>query len=259
MHKQIFFSGCDSSYWKKYGVPFVKSFKHFNQDSQIFIQLFNPDKDDLKVIKSLPCNFDVFYFDKLYIKELTRLHIDLYENKADADLRLKLKTGMKFSEKNYNYTDLYDKMQHLMTFSVFASNRFIKLQEIWNGSVPIAAYDIDSICQQEISIQSMLFNYNSGCLNVKGDRFVVSLVAFQKEKTFLNEWATSLQNCFKSNSVYGFMDQDTFTILASKHKVKKIDRLYCDHTKKAGTSKVVTGKGHTKWSDSFNKQLLLWQ
>ena len=47
------FTGGDSKYWKQYGKSFVKSFKHFNPNTDIFVQIFNPDSDDINELNSL--------------------------------------------------------------------------------------------------------------------------------------------------------------------------------------------------------------
>lgn len=253
------FTGCDSAYWKQYGKSFVKSFQHFNVDKEIFIQIFNPDQSDLDELNTLGCNYNATTISTDYINQLVDAHIKIFENNSDEVLRNQLKNGMKFSEKNYGYTTLEEKMQHLITFSVYASHRFIKMSELWNGKNPIAAYDIDTICRGNINIDSMLKNNDSGCLAVKGDRFVVSLVAFRNNSQLLREWASTLQDKFNENKVYGFLDQDTFVNLSNRYNVTRIDRIYCDHTKKSQGSYVITGKGTNKWTDSFKKEMSYWK
>lgn len=257
--KEIIFSGCDSVYWKKYGETFVKSFAHYNPEKEIFIQLFNPDKDDLRQIKNLPCKFDAYTFEENFIISLVNKHIEYFNNNTNKIIKNRLKTGMKFAEKNFGYTKLFDKMKQQLTFSTFACYRFIKMLDIWNGKVPIIAYDIDTLCQSQLHIDNILGTSNNGCLTVKGNRFVISLVAFQNNNVFLKTWTSKLLKAFEENEVYGFLDQDKFIETSFEYPVTPISRIYCDHTKKASKSKVFTGKGKTKWGDKFVNAQKLWQ
>tara|TARA_B110000503_G_C7157301_1_gene417890 strand:- start:728 stop:1513 length:786 start_codon:yes stop_codon:yes gene_type:complete len=252
------FTGGDSKYWKQYGKSFVKSFKHFNPNTDVFIQIFNPDSNDLAELNSLDCKYKVETIDQSYIDRLTNAHLNIFSNNLDEDLKSKLNFGMKFSEKNYGFVTLEDKMRHLITFAVYASFRFIRLAELWDGKNPVAAYDMDTICQSEINIDEMLGLNDAGCLSVKGDRLVVSLVAFRNNNQLLAEWGASLQHSFNSNRVYGFLDQDTFIHCAANYNITPIDKKFCDHTKKSNNACVITGKGNTKWSERFQIAQSRW-
>lgn len=253
------FTGCDSNYWKQYGKSFVKSFKHYNPDKDIFVQIFNPDDNDVKELTNIGCNYQIEILETSYIDDLVNVHVDKFQKNTNEDLKSKLKHGMSFSEKNYGYTTLEDKMRHLITFATYASFRFIRLSELWNGINPIAAYDIDTICNASVNINEMLDNNDSGCLSVKGDRYVVSLVAFRNHSQLLKEWGASLKESFLNKEVYGFLDQDTFVELSKKYNVTHIDRVYCDHTKKSHSSCVMTGKGTTKFTDNFKQAVEHWK
>lgn len=252
------FTGGDSKYWKQYGKSFVKSFQHYNPDKEIFVQIFNPDQDDINELISLNCKYQIENIDPYYIENLVNEHVDIYENNTDEDLRSKLKHGMTFSEKNYGFITLQDKMKHLITFSVYASFRFIRLSELWSGINPIAAYDMDTICKSSIDIDKMLEKNDAGCLSVKGGRFVVSLVAFRNNCNMLKEWGAELKQNFDNKKVYGFLDQDTFVQLSKKYQVTPIDKKFCDHTKKTYNSYAITGKGTAKWSDNFLSEQNKW-
>ena len=252
------FTGGDSKYWKQYGKSFVKSFKHFNPDTDVLIQVFNPDSDDIAELNSLDCKYTIENIEQSYIDDLVNAHIDVYTNNTNPQLKAQLKTGMKFSEKNYGFVTLEDKMRHLITFAIYASFRFIRLAELWDGKNPIAAYDMDTVCQGSIDIDEMLGENDAGCLEVKGNRLVVSLVAFRNNNQLLSEWGNSLQQSFNNKAVYGFLDQNTFIECASKYTVTSIPRMYCDHTKKSHSSKVLTGKGHSKWGSVFQLAQSRW-
>ena len=252
------FTGGDSRYWKQYGRSFVRSFMHYNSDKDIFVQIFNPDEADIADLNSLGCKYNIENIDQEYIDKLTQSHLDIFVNDKDPILKAKLKNGMKFSEKNYGHTSLEDKMKHLMTFAVYASFRFVRLSELWSGKNPIAAYDMDTICQAKIDIDDMLKDNDAGCLAVKGNRFVVSLVAFNNNSPLLRDWGDMLKHKFSNNSVYGFLDQDCFIECSKNHNLTPIDRKYCDHTKKSNQSLVLTGKGNAKWSDRFQAAQSRW-
>lgn len=253
------FTGGDSKYWKQYGKSFVKSFKHYNLDKDIFVQIFNPDSNDIAELDSLDCKYSVETIDQSYIDNLINAHLNIFKNNSNEDLKSKLKHGMSFSEKNYGFVTLEDKMKNLITFSVYASFRFIRLSELWNGSNPVVAYDMDTVCKANFDINKMLGNNDSGCLSVKGDRYVVSLVAFRNHSQLLKEWGASLKESFLNKEVYGFLDQDTFVELSKKYNVTHIDRVYCDHTKKSHSSFVMTGKGTTKFTDNFKQAVEHWK
>ena len=252
------FTGGDSKYWKQYGKSFVKSFKYYNSDKDIFVQIFNPDSNDIAELNSLGCKYNIETIDQSYIDTLTNTHLNIYNNNLDGDLKSKLNFGMKFSEENYGIVGLEDKMHHLITFAVYASFRFIRLAELWDGKNPVAAYDMDTVCQAKINIDNMLGTNDAGCLAVKGDRLVVSLVAFRNNNQLLSDWGNSLQQSFNNNSVYGFLDQDTFIHFAKKYNVTHIDKKFCDHTKKSNDAYVITGKGTTKWSERFQLAQRRW-
>ena len=256
INQPTIFTGCDSKYWKTYGTSFVKSFKFYNPDTQVHIHIINPDDQDLELIKKLPCSFthenvNQSSIDELSISALKYLSNELY----DPDYKSFVKFGLKFC----NQETVEEKVNHLMTFSTFAMSRFIKLSELWSGDHPIAAYDIDTICKGPVSISKMLGNNNAGCLSVKGDRFVVSLVAFNNKCKLLQEWGSILQTAFDNKKVYGFLDQDTFVNLSNKYSVTRIERKYCDHTNKSKDSLVMTGKGSTKTSDIFINEKNKWK
>lgn len=245
------FTGGDSKYWKQYGKSFVRSFQHHNLDKDIFVQIFNPDNNDIAELNALGCKYTVENINQSYINQLTDKHLDIFNNNTNLELRAHLKNGMKFSEKNYGRITLEDKMQHLITFAVYASFRFIRLAELWDGNNPVAAYDMDTVCQSYIDINKMLGTNDAGCLAVKGDRLVVSLVAFRNNHQLLTDWGNSLQQSFNNNEVYGFLDQNTFIKHSQNYSITHIDKIYCDHTKKASSSYVITGKGNSKWGESF--------
>jgi hypothetical protein len=258
-NKDIVFSGCDSRYWKKYGKSFVKSFQHYNPNKTVSIQIFNPDKQDIDDLKSLKCEFTPEIISQSYIKELTDKNIQIFNDGSDSIHRARLKNGMKFSEKNYGYVSLEDKMSHLMTFATYASYRFIRASELWNGDNAIALFDIDSICMKPFNFDNMLGNKDAGCLAVKGDRLVVSLTAFRNNSKLLKDWGNSLRESFNSGLVYGFLDQDTFIQKSKSYDIKHIGREFCDHTKKAVNSAyVMTGKGTTKFGSLFETEQRKW-
>jgi hypothetical protein len=105
----------------------------------------------------------------------------------------------------------------------------------------------------------MLNNKDAGCLSVKGNRFVVSLAAFQNSSNLLYKWGDELKQSLENNKIWGFLDQDTFVKLSNEFIVHPIDRKFCDHTSKNKNSLVVTGKGQTKYSDSFQEEIKKWQ
>lgn len=257
MKDQIFFTGCDSKYWKQYGVSFVKSFKFYNPLSTVHIHLINPDTDDLEQINNLPCEFSYEHLPEGYIDDLVESSYKfLTDEIVDTEYKSFLKFGLKFCTK---YENVKDNLKDLMTFSVFAMKRFIKLSTLWNGQTPIAAYDIDTICKSPINITKMLNGKSEGCLVVKGDRFVVSLVAFSNNSKMLKEWGNFLEGKLNEKKVYGFLDQDSFVDLSKNYTVEKIPRIFCDHTKKSIGSYVMTGKGDTKYSDLFKKEQSKWR
>jgi hypothetical protein len=154
--------------------------------------------------------------------------------------------------------DMHGKLLKLMRFTKFASTRFIRLSEMWTGQYPVLAYDMDTICQGTIPFDKVFNNTDQGCLRVKGDRFVVSLVSFRNNSPMLKDWGDSLRASFETKKVHGFLDQDTFVGLSSKYSVTHIDRNYCDSTAKSVHSLVVTAKGAMKEQASFLDQVAKW-
>jgi len=256
--KTTIFKGGDSNYWKQYGKSFVRSFKHYNPDKDVFVQIFNPDSNDIAELDSLDCKYSIENIEQSYIEDLINEHVSAYTNNTDPQLKAHLKTGMKFSEKNYGFVTLEDKMRHLITFAIYASFRFIKLAELWDGKNPVAAYDMDTVCRQSIDINEMLRENDAGCLSVKGNRLVVSLVAFRNNCQLLSDWGNTLKQNFENKTVYGFLDQDTFIKNSAKYSITHIDRVFCDHTKKASSAYVITGKGSSKWSELFLAEQQKW-
>jgi len=250
------FSGCDSIYWRRYGKSFVKSFKHFNPDKNIHIHLCNPEQKDIDEISSLSCNFSIQYISQETLKKSANISKKyVLDELKDEDLKSKIKFSLKFftegsdDEKHYNQ----------IKFIHFACSRFIKLSEIWNGEYPVAAYDIDSICKAPIHFSDMLKNQSEGCLKIKGNRFVVSLTAFQHSSKMLREWGEQLKESFKEEKLWGFLDQDTFVDLSKKYNVLGIEKKFCDHTAKNQMSSVITGKGQTKYTDFFKQEIDKWK
>ena len=86
------FTGGDSKYWKQYGKSFVKSIKHFNPDTEVFIQVFNPDSDDIAELDSLDCKYTIENIEQSYIDDLVNAHIDVYTNNTNPQLKAHLKT-----------------------------------------------------------------------------------------------------------------------------------------------------------------------
>ena len=249
------FTGGDSKYWKKYGKVFVRSFNHYNPDKTIHVHIINPDDNDIEDLKLLPCNYTTDFIDEIYINDLCLESIKYLENPHIDELhKQKLKHGLSFC----NEETLVEKMKHLMTFSVYACNRFITLSKLWTGNHPVAAYDMDTICKGTIDINKMLGTNDCGCLSVKGNRFVVSLVAFRNKNTLLTDWGNSLTNSFTSKKVYGFLDQDTFVEKSKLYNTTHIDKIFCDHTKKSDSALVMTGKGAAKISDRFYIESKKW-
>ena len=251
------FTGCDSTYWKKYGKSFVNSFKKYNPDKIIHIHLCNPTQDDLNEISTLPCNYSVQLISDKTILKTKDIIKDYIDNKiTDSEF---IRSNLKFSLKFFKNESLDDRAFDQSRFIHFACSRFIALSDYWTGDHPVAAYDIDSICRGSISFDEMLNNKDAGCLSVKGDRFVVSLVAFQNSSNLLYKWGDELKTSLENNKIWGFLDQDTFVKLSNEFVVNLIDRKFCDHTSKNKNSFVITGKGETKYSDSFQEEIKKWQ
>jgi hypothetical protein len=255
MINQLFYTGCDSKYWKTYGISFVNSFNFFNPMSKIHIHLINPDESDLQTISKLPCSYSTENLSDNYIDDQIESASNFLNNNKDINYSSDIKSGLKFCTKHEKEKD---NLRDLITFSVFAIKRFVNLPKIINSFDYIAAYDIDTICKSKIDISAMLNGKNQGCLNVKGDRFVVSLVAFNKQSEMLMHWASILEHRLNEKKIYGFLDQDSFVNLSNSYDVEKISRIYCDHTNKSRNSFVMTGKGQTKYSDLFKNEQSKW-
>lgn len=257
INQPTIFTGCDSTYWQKYGKSFVNSFKKYNPEKVIHIHLCNPTQDDLIEISTLACNYSVQVItDQTLLKTKDKIK-DYVDNKmTDSDF---IRSNIKFSLKFFKNKSLDENAYNLSKFIHFASSRFIALSEYWTGDHPVAAYDIDSICRGHISFDEMLNNKDAGCLSVKGGRFVVSLVAFQNSSNLLFRWGEVLKTSLENNRIWGFLDQDTFVTLTNEFIITPIDRKFCDHTSKNKNSFVITGKGQTKHSDVFQEEIKKWQ
>lgn len=250
------FTGCDSKYWNKFGISFVKSFKFYNPASTVHIHLFNPTDADLIAIDSLPCNYSYEYIDDSFVCELVDNAKRYLNNELDdPEYRSAIKHGLKFCHQD----SLDERLKYLMTFSVFASFRFIRLAEMWDGVNPIAAYDTDTVCKGAIVVNEMLTDADGGCYSHKGTRFVVSLVAFKNNSSFIKAWAGLLQDRFNKKTVYGFLDQDTLVSLSNTQRLDKISGKFCDPGKKSNSSIVITGKGNTKESEIFIQEQNKWK
>lgn len=250
------FTGGDTKFWNRFGKSFVKSFKHFNPDKTVHVHIFDPTDNDLKELESLTCNYSFEYTDQTEIVELVEnAKMSLESVIPDEAHKWQLKSCMKYFD---DIPDMQGKLLKLMKFTKFASTRFIRLSEMWDGNCPVLAYDMDTICMGNINFSGVFKNQNQSCLVVKGGRFVVSLVGFQNNSLMLKEWATHLSKAFETKKVYGFLDQDTFVNLSTIYPVNKVERLYCDHTNKNAHSIVITGKGAMKESEMFLNLVDKW-
>jgi hypothetical protein len=250
------FSGCDSNYWRQYGKSFVNSFKHFNPDKNVHIHLCNPEQQVLDEINSMPCNYSVQYITHDTLKNsanITKKYV--LDELKNEELKSKIKFSLKFFTEGSDDEKYYNQIK----FIYFACSRFIKLSEIWSGEHPVAAYDIDSICKGPIQFSDMLQTRSEGCLSVKGNRFVVSLAAFQQSSKMLRDWGDHLKRSFQEETLWGFLDQDTFVELSKKYNVHPIEKKFCDHTSKNHGALVITGKGQTKYGDFFKQEIDKWK
>jgi hypothetical protein len=164
-----------------------------------------------------------------------------------------------FISKFYKDVSIENACDKTILFSIFAIKRFIQLAKIWDGDGILLSYDIDAVCKGFINTNEVLpITHDVGCLLVKGDRFVISLIGFRNTKIFLNNWIKKITYAFDEKKIYGFLDQDSFTELSSLYPVYKIERKFCDHTSKSRNSLVITGKGQMKHSDLFKNEQLKW-
>jgi len=249
------FTGGDTKFWNRFGKSFVKSFKHFNPDKTIHVHIFDPTESDIAELKALPCNYSIEYTNQDEIDMLVEnARLSLANPTADETHKWQLKPCMKYFE---DIPDMHGKLLKLMRFTKFASTRFIRLSEMWTGEHPVLAYDMDTICQGTIPFENV-FDDDQGCLRVKGDRFVVSLVAFRNNSPMLKEWGDSLKASFETKKVHGFLDQDTFVGLSLRYSVTPIERNYCDSTSKSVNSLVMTAKGAMKEQEMFLSQVTKW-
>lgn len=250
------FTGGDTKFWNRFGKSFVNSFKHFNPDKVIHVHIFDPTDNDIRELEALGCNYSVEYINQTEIDQLVEsAMLALSDQPPDEAHKWQLKPCMKFFE---DIPDMHGKLLKLMKFTRFATGRFIKLSEMWTGKHTVLAYDMDTLCQGTIPFDNVLGNNDQGCLKVKGDRFVVSLVAFKNHSPMLKEWGDSLRKTFETTKVYGFLDQDRFIELSPNYSVTSIDRTYCDSTVKSVHSLVMTAKGSRKEHESFLKQVADW-
>lgn len=252
INSSTIFSGCDSKYWKLYGISFVKSFNYYNPDINIHIHLINPDDTDIASISMLPCTYSKEFISEIEFDTHYQKILKIISNNEDKEYIKKIHSGLKFFESVEYHTAL----KLIIRFSLFAMSRFVQLSKLWTGNYPIIAYDIDSICLGKLDIDDILKNSDSATLMNKKGGCTASLVAFNNNSPLLRNWAKKLEQAIIESKVYGYLDQDLFNQLKNQFGVIKIDSKYCKSGNKKGI--VITGKGNVKHGENFIEEKNKW-
>jgi hypothetical protein len=249
------FTSADSVFFNTYGISFINSFRHFNPTVDIHFHIIDPLSKDILILKSLSCNYSVSYTDEnLKLQTVENLK-NVLTNNTDATLVAGLKSAFRFLT---DMPTLDKKLYKLVYGQNYRSGRFIALNKLWDGQNIILCYDVDTLCSAPISINDILPTYSQGCLDIKG-KFVTSLTAFKDNSQLVRDWGNTLEMYMQHDKIsFGFMDQNTFIKLSNSYSVERIDRYYCNHSKK-GDACVITGKGQTKFGDVFLEKVKVWK
>lgn len=247
------YTSSDTKFFNMYGISFINSFKYFNPTIDIHYHIIDGTSNDLRLLDGLPCNYSTSSTSEDYKKLAVENLSKIWRDEKNEFIILGLKSAFRF----LTQPTLEEKLYHLISGQLYRSGRFIELNKMWTGNYTVLAYDVDTICTKSFNIDDV-FQGNQGCLSVKG-RFVTSLTGFRNNSKLLRDWSEQLDYYVKNYISFGFMDQNTFISKSTNFDTYNIERKYCDHTKKGKTNYVITGKGNTKFNDTFIDKVNLWK
>jgi len=221
-NKPLIYAGSDSTFFKMFGISFVKSFKHFNPEMDILYHIMDPKEEDLELLELLPCEYTVSYTDQNYINEIIEKYKDVKWLLDCSDKNLAIKATW------------------------YRCWRFIEISRIWNSNQLLMIYDVDTVAINKMFdyTNEICNDTDQGCLDVKGNQ-VVSLTAFRNNSRLLKEWGELLEHNINEKIFHPTMDQNIFINCATKYDVQKINLSYCNYSKK-NYGFALTGKGIKK-------------
>lgn len=252
--KPCIYTSADSIFFNLYGEGFINSFSHFNRNVKIHIHIFDPTDTDISKLESLPCDYSIGYIDEQLKLETVENLKYIYQQNTNKKLIAGLKSAFRFRKDQKTLEEKIDKLVHGQNYR---SGRFIALKNLWDGKNLVAAYDIDTICQNKIPLDKILPNNAQGCLSIKG-RFVTSLIAFKNNSKLIADLGNQLENyMFTEKISFGFMDQNTFIECSKKYQMGHIESKFCSPGK-GEDAFVITGKGNKKFNEKFLDKVNLW-
>lgn len=231
------YAACDVKYFDEFGHEFINSIKQ-NTNAGIHIHLFNPRLDQIE------------YCQARHVSVTWELApLSLFESASIAQLETTQLARTVNAMGKGKDSSILERMQK----TYYACARFIRLQELFTGTVPVLELDIDAIVRKSIVETSTDCDFHIHHITGKRARFLAGglwLNSSTRSNEFLKEYARELKSYIERDYLYWGLDQDLLDPIVPKYHYKHLPITYIDWNMHPD-SIVWTAKGARKDLEKF--------
>jgi hypothetical protein len=244
-NKPFIYAACDSEYFDQFGQEFINSIQH-NTKFGTHIHLFNPTAVQLEFCqqKQVSVTYESVPFDLF-----TTISTDRLETKQLERTHTAMKKG--------NDQSLAERLRK----TYYACVRFIRLQEVFDGSTTVFAADIDAIVRSDIPSLSTERDFYIHHITGAKARFLAGglwLNPVAGSSNFLQAYSNQLRVSIEQNYIYWGLDQDVLDPIVPQYCYGNLPISYIDWNMN-DHSQVWTAKGKRKDLEVFKKEKLKYK
>jgi hypothetical protein len=239
------YTACDSKYFDEFGPVLINSTKS-NAKLGVHLHLFNPRQDQIAYClthKDVSVTHETVTDDQFTVAAQRWSTVPGNEvEKSYLDRTLNAMTKGRD-------TDILERMKK----TYYACARFIRLAEIFDGSVPAMSMDVDAVVRSLPNHLPSDHDFYVHQITGKKARILAGgmyLRPTQHTKKFLQEYAMALKKYFEDDYVYWGLDQDLLDKIVPRYNHGQLPLGYIDWNM-SPTSCIWTAKGTRKEAPAF--------
>lgn len=239
------YAACDVNYFDEFGHEFISSIKR-NTTAGIHIHLFNPRQEQIEYCHAQ--NVSVTWEDA---------PLSLFEQAVNTQLEsTQLNRTLNAMGKGKD-NSIFERMQK----TYYACTRFVRLQEVFTGTIPVLELDIDAVVRRPLVDLLNDCDFYVHRITGKRARFLAGglwLIPNSRSSEFLKEYSEQLQSYIARDYIYWGLDQDLLDPIVPKYNYKHLPITYIDWNMHPD-SIVWTAKGARKDLEKFVNEKQLYK
>jgi len=236
----FFYAACDSQYFEEFGYQFVNSILKHNQ-AGVHLHLFNPQDHQLEFLhqRGASVTWETVPLEQFATVSSQQLQPTELERTQTA-----MKKG-----RDTSITERFRK-------TYYACVRFVRLQEVFSGSVPVLAIDMDAVVRKPIPPLSLAHDFYLHHITGRKARYLAGglwLNPGAVSQQFVTDYAAAIRSYFERDYIYWGIDQDVLDTVLAKYQPGQLPMTYIDWNMQ-DASYIWTAKGTRKELQTFKTE-----